>query len=382
MYVQYTHQNISFANENTRGNETKYTMARWYPVVAIVCFLGFFVYVLQTEQTLVLRSLFERTVASQNNGDAPRYRRTAATQHHGGTTINVLMCMSGAGEGFLEETKVAIKSVILNAPHQGALNLFIMADQAAYDALPKMFGNISLQQWWCPLSFHVINVESHTKGWDQEIENVSKTEMVDRLHTVGTYFRLFMNRVLPSDVKHVLYMDPDVIVTANLVNLWNNATRDDKTLFSWRRETAGFMMIRNTPELWELVAQINPHDLPKVAFNDQKILLLIAQEHPDRVNELPPAWGFHWAWDWRSRKRMETNYPQLAMGHFNGGADRPGPFWMESPKTDFELYPEWSTMFLYYIRLPWTHARFIGESTGRTYPCVVLFHNDTSALAS
>ena len=37
-------------------------------------------------------------------------------------------------------------------------------------------------------------------------------------HTIGAYFRLFAHKVLPKSLKHVLCMDTDVVIMANLDN--------------------------------------------------------------------------------------------------------------------------------------------------------------------
>jgi hypothetical protein len=304
-------------------------------------------------------------------------------------TVNVLLCLSGDGYGFLEETKVAIKSLILNAPHTGELNIYIMADQPAYDALPIIF-NTTLPSgtiWWCPIAFHIINVESETKGWIQEILNISAKEPLKTLfHTWGTYYRLFFNRYLPSSVDYILYIDSDTIVTANLAHLWNYTENSgDDWLFSWRSETAGFILLRNLPELWNLATQVNENDLPSEHFSDQKILRLIALRNPSVAAQLPAAWGMHWAWDWKKRKTMAQAYPQLAMGHFNGGSSTQGAFWNGSLKATLDVFhDEWGSFFYYYIHMPWTFARFIGESSavGGGYPVSTNFHPKAKALVS
>lgn len=301
---------------------------------------------------------------------------------HHGPTVHVLLCLSGSEFGLLQETAVAIKSLILNAPHTGQLRIYIMADHKSFQALPNTLtealpiGSI----WWCPLSIHVLNVEPFVRGWKMEIRRIQRG--IDTLHTWGTYFRLFANRVLPPDVDHFLYMDPDAIVTANLAHLWNHVTSSNETsnmLFHWRSETAGFLVVRNTAELWNLATQINRSELPDERFNDQKILKLIAMHHGDRVGELPKAWGIHWAKEWRYRNSFAQQFPQIAMGHFNGGTDSFGPFWNESVKVELDKH-EWGGMFYYYIHMPWSQVRFLGESAvsgGTGYPVTVYYDRNT-----
>jgi hypothetical protein len=266
--------------------------------------------------------------SSQNSGELcsiqPQTLLTASEARIShGPTVNVLLCLSGSEFGLLQETAVAIKSLILNAPHTGQLRIYIMADQESFEALPntltEALPNGSI--WWCPLSIHVLNIEPFVRGWKMEIRRIQRG--IDTLHTWGTYFRLFANRILPPDVDQFLYLDPDVIVTANLAHLWHHVTSSNETrnlLFHWRYETAGFLVMRNTAELWKLATQIDRSELPEERFNDQKILKLIAMHYGNRVGELPMAWGIHWAKEWRYRNSFPEQFPQVPMGHFNGGA--------------------------------------------------------------
>ena len=57
-----------------------------------------------------------------------------------------------------------------------------------------------------------------------------------------------------------------------------------------------------------------------------------------------------------------NHFPQLAMGHLNGGGASPGPYWNDTMKAVLHLRSEWSSMFRYYIHLPWTNVWFLGES--------------------
>jgi len=45
-------------------------------------------------------------------------------------------------------------------------------------------------------------------------------------HTIGAYFRLFANDVLPDTVEHIVYMDTDVVVMTNLGDLWERIDRN------------------------------------------------------------------------------------------------------------------------------------------------------------
>jgi hypothetical protein len=152
-------------------------------------------------------------------------------------------------------------------------------------------------------------------------------------------------------------------VTVNLVQLWSYAaSQHDPLLFQWRSETAGLLLMLNTPKLWQLATQINITELPDEIFNDQKILKLVALHHADRVGELPAAWGVHSAEDWRYRNSFPQQFPQqLATGHCNGGSDSSGgPFWNKSVKVELDKH-EWGSIVL----LLHSHALVAGAFFGR-----------------
>jgi lipopolysaccharide biosynthesis glycosyltransferase len=57
-------------------------------------------------------------------------------------------------------------------------------------------------------------------------------------HTVGAYFRLFLHRFLPSSVEHVLYIDTDLTILANLEALWQIVEARPDALFHWVSKTS------------------------------------------------------------------------------------------------------------------------------------------------
>jgi hypothetical protein len=341
------------------------------------------------------------TEGSTNKSDASPFDADEATITEADanrTTINVLLCLSGSAYGLFEETKVALKSLILNAPHSpGRLDIYIVADEAARDTLQRRVWSEMLlftnNTWWCAVSINVINIQSRIPSWKRAIRNLFfPLRIIDLSHTFGTFFRLFINQVLPSHITHVIYLDPDAIVLANLAHLWrlvthlsitknsSGANEPDDYLFSWRSETAGFMLMKNSPELFSLARRVNFSQATNERLNDQLVLKLLQRQFPHRVGRLPPEWGMHWAWDFKYRKALLRIYPQLGMGHFNGGADSKGPFWNESIQEDFAKYPEWSSMFVYYIRMEWTNVWFLGSSAATTNSrnmVMVTYHNDS-----
>ena len=65
------------------------------------------------------------------------------------------------------------------------------------------------------------------------------------VHTMGTYYRLFVERyVSKTSSKHILYMDTDVVIMANLESLWEIVERQQNVLFHWGKYmVAGFVVM-------------------------------------------------------------------------------------------------------------------------------------------
>ena len=73
-------------------------------------------------------------------------------------------------------------------------------------------------------------VEESINYWRHFIQNTTGTS-VNLMHSIGAFFRLFAHDFLPKNVEHVLYMDTDVAVLANLQELWR--LRNHSTIFQW-----------------------------------------------------------------------------------------------------------------------------------------------------
>jgi hypothetical protein len=151
-------------------------------------------------------------------------------------SLNVVFGLSGNHPGFLSEFEVALKSVLMNAPLQSSLGIHVMADQQAYDALEEIFDRTEVRTWRTrvPITIHTYNVEPKLKEWQARMLKTMHQFSIETItggHTIGAFFRLFANEVVPDDVKHALYMDADAILMANIEELWRHLNPD--SLFHW-----------------------------------------------------------------------------------------------------------------------------------------------------
>ena len=52
---------------------------------------------------------------------------------------------------------------------------------------------------------------------------------------IGAYFRLFANSVIPTTVKHLMYLDTDVVIMANFQEVWRQVEMNPDALFECAR---------------------------------------------------------------------------------------------------------------------------------------------------
>lgn len=139
--------------------------------------------------------------------------------------VNILFGLCGNKTGFWSEVEVAFKSVVMNAPLENDLQIHFMVDEDAYKPSLEMLDRIDIRSWQTrnQITIFIYDVQSHVKTWNKRIRKTwhqySRKRNVFR-HSVGAYFRLFAKEVLHKEVEHVIYMDSDVVIMANLQELW------------------------------------------------------------------------------------------------------------------------------------------------------------------
>ena len=282
------------------------------------------------------------------------------------TTVNVCFGISGNHPGFLAEFEVALKSVLLNAPLQSDLSIHILADSDAYVAVGAILYQTGLNGtlWRNSITIQTYNVAPYLENWTNEIKQLN-TDMDFGKHTIGAYFRLYMHRVLPNSIGHILYMDTDIVIMANLDNLWTNIDRD--AVFQWGEDLCAGFVILNLPKLDTVLDMARRVDLAAIAnstgrsMDDQLIFVAINYTFPDVVAVLPEEWAISVAAGaWRHANDIVDYRPKVGMFHFNGGGSSKEEYWKGEFVTG--LADTWGVGTFYYVKLPWTWAKFIGES--------------------
>jgi hypothetical protein len=69
-----------------------------------------------------------------------------------------------------------------------------------------------------------------------------------------------VHKVVPSSARHLLYMDTDVVIMANLEQLWREVEVEPDALFHWRKTMCSGFVVMNIPrmdELWKLAGSAN-----------------------------------------------------------------------------------------------------------------------------
>jgi hypothetical protein len=123
-----------------------------------------------------------------------------------------------------------------------------------------------------------------------------------------------------SVVDHLLYLDTDVAVIANLEGLWKHV--DPETYFQWGALECSSFMLLNVPkikEVWNLASNLNVTKWVKQLqqlFGDQLIFCAISHTFPNVVGILQPEWDVAISSLWVGN--LEDRQPQVGMLHFNG----------------------------------------------------------------
>jgi len=318
-------------------------------------------------------------------------------------TRDVLFALCGNASYFLGEFEVALKSVLTNAPVDSDLRVHVMADREAYVALGggddgvlgrKPHRGVASWRTRNRVTVTAYDVSELVPGWKKRIvalfqENglAGFVHGIGKAHTIGTWFRLFANEVLPTSVETVLYMDTDAVVMANLEELWRSldspsSSASDKIFYAGETQCAGFVVlnIRKLPLAWEIVSGVNLTDAPAEFGqrpNDQIVLKVVKKREPGLVGELPDAWDLSVADLFRYRKTIVKKRPSAGMLHFNG-AGKGGAYFDTHTSLKNERFRHTWGLASYHVRLPWQWARFAASSRtrdGRGYP-VEIFWRD------
>ena len=140
--------------------------------------------------------------------------------------VHVMMGLYGNHTGFFSEVEVALKSILLNAPMDLNMHIHFLADHAAAETMRDLLDRVGIEKWQMrnTIMLTIHDISDHIDTWKAKVRAVfdgKKFRYNNAFrHTIGAYFRLFASEVFDADVRNVLYLDSDVVITSNLQALW------------------------------------------------------------------------------------------------------------------------------------------------------------------
>ena len=186
-------------------------------------------------------------------------------------------------------------------------------------------------------------------------------------------------------MKTVVYMDPDAVFLVNVQEVMRHAV--PHVIFQWgASQCAGFVLLNlhRMDDFWinlKLAVAKLKKDVDTQTFNkqmqhgDQSMMNVVHQYFPDDVGPLPDAWDLSLTELWKVTSQIVEKRPRACMLHFNGGGSSKESYF-EKQKTTTLARAGYRTAN-YYVELPWSWARFAGESrcaASRTCRSLSLVH--------
>lgn len=297
------------------------------------------------------------------------------------SAVQVAFGLSGNHPGFLAEFEVALKSVLINAPLERKMSIHILADKEAFVSLNEIFNRTELPTWRTrnPIEIHAYNVSSDQPQMEREIIDVHNPAFpsysIDLKHTIGAFYRLFVDRYVSTRGKYILYMDTDVVIMSNLEALWRLVERQQmNVLFHWGKTMCSGFVVMNLPRVKEILALAkrskfmkNETDGSKLDLNsDQTIYQAVNISYPNEVNVLPPGWDMTVTEIWQSNNHpYDKKFPNVGMLHFNGGGSTKYAYFDGENGTEHNFITTFKDTWgngKFYATLPWEWARYQAKS--------------------
>lgn len=214
---------------------------------------------------------------------------------------------------------VSLISLLENNKKIKEINVFVISDGISKDNSLKI-NEIGKKYSRCISIIPMINVN--------EVLGVSL--QVEKLWGLAAYARLFLSKLLPSDVKKIIYLDCDTMIRSSLENLWNVVLHDNvcagvldclscfKTVIGFRDSeyyyNSGVLVI--DVEMWKKenieskIAEYIIERKGRVVYADQSIINVVIRNRwellPAKYNMMAPL--FCYPYDCMALMNDYTNY--------------------------------------------------------------------------
>ncbi|KAL3811133.1 hypothetical protein ACHAXA_006181 [Cyclostephanos tholiformis] len=253
------------------------------------------------------------------------------------------------------------------------MHVHIIADGDACQVLNDVFHRTELRTWVTrnSIEIHAYDVTEDLPHLDRllnftfsEAHSRDPTFTVEATNagfSIGAYFRLIANHFIPPYVKHLLYMDTDVVIMANLGQIFQYIMANPDALFHWGRDMCSGFVVFNAlrmDEIWKLSALSPLENISRTdetAVADQLLLIAINATYPHEVALLEYGWDMHVASKWIYYDTLVEKIPDVGMLHFNGGRDG-FAYWTNH--NFISGYPDTWRNGNYSASLPWSWARY------------------------
>lgn len=293
--------------------------------------------------------------------------------------------------GFMDEWEVQFKSLVIHAPTDHQLHVHVIVNQAALQSIqgrvPKFSGIRSRNS----IRLTCYPVDGYEAEWNELLHNSTNKTPFDKtkkIYTIGAYYRLVADRILPNDLVNVIYMDTDVVLNSNLNALYPYL--DPKKHTQWIQigstYCSGFMImnLKVFPKhFWGKMEELAKQNTNFGGVHDQYLLRLVRESTPpEKTGILPKEWNVHFSDHHRDQNRIVDQ--EIAYWHFNGIRDQRRGFWERnydficrmdvsvvcprdsSNETTLARFRQSWPVAEYYVQIPWLWIRYMAKSSIRT----------------
>eukprot|EP00529_Nitzschia_sp_RCC80_P029050 CAMPEP_0113468522 /NCGR_PEP_ID=MMETSP0014_2-20120614/15401_1 /TAXON_ID=2857 /ORGANISM="Nitzschia sp." /LENGTH=326 /DNA_ID=CAMNT_0000360919 /DNA_START=348 /DNA_END=1328 /DNA_ORIENTATION=- /assembly_acc=CAM_ASM_000159 len=317
--------------------------------------------------------------------------------------------LKGNKTAFFDGFEISLKSVLMNSPTDFPMEIHFMVDpDASHMLTEKLYNATKLlrsqssasSKWRNPITLHTHLVsEAMEDQWRSDIQDILNMTSMNERCGMGSMYRLFAYEVLPINTGPVVYMDTDVVVLADLQELWQNgvvpAARDNNYLFQIgkRDRSAGFLVINvdHMKEFWDILRTAKSTGIYRAQrMDDQAMLHAVLKTTPQQVGDIPSQWTTHMSPNNRKTYTTLTDRKYSSTLHFSGLYA--GNFFsldsgvikhcrgecQKDPEKVLAFKSTWG-LAEYYVYLPWEWALEFGASKIRPgeegYAMQLEYHN-------